>query len=44
MADRIYGCEKIRSNPSLPDHRDLWLPGWLGACAMHSVWPVSARA
>jgi len=41
MADRMYGCDKIRSNPSLPDHLST---GWLGARAMHSVWPVSAQA
>jgi hypothetical protein len=44
MADRIYGCDKIRSNPSLPDHRDHWSTGWLGARAMHSACLVSARA
>jgi len=43
MADRMYGREKIRSNPSLPDCFDLWSTGWLAACAMHSVWLVSAR-
>ena len=43
MADRMYGCDKIRSNTSLPDHGDQWT-GWLGACAMHSAWLVSARA
>lgn len=44
MADRIYGCDKIRSNPSLPDHSDHRSTGWLGARAMHSAWLVSARA
>lgn len=44
MADRIYGCDKIRSNPSLPHHCDLRSTGWLGARAMHSAWLVSARA
>jgi hypothetical protein len=43
MADRIYGCDKIRSNPSLPDHCD-WSTEWLGTRAMHRAWPVSARA
>ena len=42
MADRMYGCDKIRSNTSLP-HGDQWT-GWLGACAMHSAWLVSTRA
>ena len=44
MADRIYGCDKIRSNPSLTDHRDYTSTGWLGACAMHSAPLVSARS
>lgn len=44
MADHFYGCDQIRSNPSLPDHGDPRSTGWLGARAMHSVWPVSARA
>ncbi|WP_280137664.1 hypothetical protein [Devosia sp. Root436] len=44
MADRIYGCDKIRSNPSLSDHFDLWSTGWLGARAMHSACLASARA
>lgn len=44
MADRLYGCDKIRGNLSLPDHCDLWSTGWPGARAMHSVWLVSARA
>lgn len=44
MADRIYGCDQIRSNPSLSDHCDPWSAGWLGASAMHNAWPVSARA
>ena len=44
MADHIYGCDKIRSNPSRPDQCDHWSTGWLGARAMHSAWLVSARA
>jgi hypothetical protein len=45
MADRIYGRDKIRGNPSLPDHCDpLGSIGWPGAAAMHSTCPVSARA
>ncbi|WP_281261283.1 hypothetical protein [Devosia submarina] len=43
MADRIYGCDKIRSNPSLLDHRDPWSIVWLGTCAMHSTLSTSAR-
>jgi hypothetical protein len=44
MADRLYGCDKIRSKNSLADYCDPWSIGWLGACAMHSDWLVSARA
>jgi len=45
MADRMYGRDKIRGNPSLPEHFDrLWLFGWLSACALHSACLVSARA
>ncbi|HEY8576238.1 MAG TPA: hypothetical protein VIL88_07860 [Devosia sp.] len=45
MADHIYGCDKIRSNPSLPDHCDrFWSIGWPGACAVHGACLVSARA
>jgi hypothetical protein len=44
MADHIYGCDKIRSNPSLPDHCDPTSTGWLGARAMHGAWSVSGRA
>lgn len=43
MADRLYVCDKIRSNLSLPDHGDPWSIGWRGACAMNGTWPVSAR-
>lgn len=41
MADRMYGCDQIRSNLSLSDHLST---GWFGARAMHNAWPVSARA
>ena len=43
MADRMYGCDQIRSNPSLADHIDPRFTGCVGARAMHSAWPVSAR-
>ncbi len=44
MADRLYDCDEIRSNPSLVDHCDSGSTGWLGARAMYSAWPVLARA
>lgn len=43
MADRIYVCDKIRSNSSLPDHRDYRSTGWLGAPAMHDARRVSSH-
>lgn len=45
MADRIYGCEQIRSNPSLPPPCDLaGSTGWAGAGASYGAWPVSVQA
>lgn len=45
MADRIYGCEQIRSNPPPTPHFDVaGSIGWSSSGAWHGACQVSVQA